>query len=124
MRREFSKVVKVDIIKRSIGISGFATCEKCGLSTHGRFEIHHVDQDAMQIDKGAHLTAKDGILLCIPCHKEITVQQAPVLAKVKRVEARHLGATTIKVKIPSRPKQPRVEKAPVVGMSEIARRMK
>jgi hypothetical protein len=55
------------------------------------FEIHHKYMDAMQVDKSRKLTADDGLLLCIPCHLAETAKQAPILAKAKRIEAKHLG---------------------------------
>ena len=106
-RREFSKRVKLEIIIRAWpqphSEEGFRRicCEKCGAECK-RFEIHHLSQDAMQIDKSAKLTAKEGILLCIPCHKEITAEQAPVLAKALRREAAYLGVTKPKGQIKSR----------------------
>jgi hypothetical protein len=71
---------------------------RCG-ATKG-LEVHHKNMDAMEIDKSRELTADDGLLLCIPCHKEVTKAQAPVLAKAKRREAKHLGAHRAKQPIP------------------------
>ena len=121
-RREFMKAVKVQIIKRAIGSSGFAHCEACGQSTHGRFAIDHINPDGMQIDKSKPLTAADGQLLCLPCHDEKTKSDVSDIAKAKRVEAAHLGA---------KPPAPRgfakvsKENPPMrvaAGASEIARR--
>jgi hypothetical protein len=109
-RREFTKAIKVAIIKRcswGFGNIDKPHCEKCGAMTL-RFEIDHRDPDAMQIDKSKQLTAAEGWLLCIPCHSEKTKKDVADIAKVKRIEARHLGATTNKAKIPSPPKAPRL----------------
>jgi len=99
-RREFTKAVKLEIIKRAMALGhGTIACEGCGAPTLGKFEIHHRDMDAMQVDKSRRLTARDGVLLCLPCHDGETAKQAPVLAEAKRREASHLGARR-------RPKQP------------------
>ena len=61
--------------------------------------------------KARKLTEADGIFLCEPCHDIESKGQAPVLAKVYRQEAKHLGVVTRqKVKIPSRPKPPKPER--------------
>ena len=94
-RREFSKAIRVEIVRRArLASGGWQTrCERCeGSATV--FEIHHKDQDAMQVDKSRKLTADEGELLCIPCHAATTASQAHVLAKVKRIEAKHLAAQT------------------------------
>jgi hypothetical protein len=105
MRREFSRSVKVAIVKRATR-NGTAFCELCHGSA-AAFEIHHIDQDAMQVEKAGVLTEADGVLLCKPCHKLASAAQAPVLAKVKRIEERHLGLKKPKARIPRRPKGPR-----------------
>lgn len=126
-RREFSRAVKVEIMRRAGNGSLFGfVCEKChAVVAYG--EIHHLDQDAMQTEKSAKLTAKDGQFLCKGCHKEITVAQAPVLAKVKRIEAKHLGARNAPT-IPGRGFQKKArthaDRPPAAGMSELSRRMK
>lgn len=119
-RREFSKAVQVEIIKRASADGGRSVpyCEECVLPVRGRFEIHHLDQDALQIDKKRKLTAADGQLLCRPCHSEITKAQAPVLAKAKRREAKHLGVRSNKPKIPARPKPVKERKPAFVPRTE------
>jgi hypothetical protein len=118
-RREFSKSDKVAIIKRAT-INGQVLCEH-GLcrAVCRKWEIHHLEMDALQVDKSKKLTPKDGLLLCIPCHKEITKAQAPILAKAIRREAKHLGAKASKQKIPSRPKADREPKATFVSTSSM-----
>ena len=56
----------------------------------------------MQIDKTKKLTAKDGKFLCLPCHSVKTKTDVRNIAKAKRVEAKHLGATKPKSEIKSR----------------------
>lgn len=109
-RREFTKPVRVEIIRRAEVPTGFR-CEECGCIVASG-EVDHKDADGLQIDKTRKLTAEDGQFLCIPCHREKTRNDVKVIAKAKRIEARHLGATTPKQKIASRgfPRKPRPEK--------------
>ena len=88
-RREFTKSTKVAIIKRAT-VGGVTRCEECRCAVV-RFEIHHRKEDALEIDKSAKLTADDGLLLCYPCHDELTRPFQTVIAKVRRIEAKHLG---------------------------------
>ena len=100
-RREFTKAVKVEIIKRaSDTILGLA-CEKCGTAVK-KFEIDHWIPDGLSVDKSAPLTAKDGMLLCLPCHATKTAGDVPSIAKAKRIEAKHIGATRPEGKLQSR----------------------
>ncbi len=92
-RREFKKAIRREIIARASDMILGLACEKCSAKIkETAFEVHHIDQDAMLIDKSAALTAKDGLLLCLPCHDEITRQQAPVLARAVRLEDKRTGA--------------------------------
>ena len=124
-RREFTKAVKVEIIKRATPAGTLTPpwCEQCGAMAH-KWAIDHIDPDAMQTDKSKPLTAAEGQLLCLPCHDEKTKADVADIAKAKRVEAAHLGA---------KPATPRgftkvsKEKPPLrvsAGVSEIARRFK
>lgn len=92
-RRNFTKATRVEIVKRAktdLAI-GTKVCEKCGLPCK-RWEIHHLVMDAMETNKSRKLTAADGALWCIPCHKEETKAQAAILAKARDREASHLRA--------------------------------
>jgi hypothetical protein len=124
-RREFTKAVKVEILKRSI-VDGTRLfwCEQCHAMVASG-EIHHIRQDAMEIDKSVRLTAADGQFLCKDCHAEITKQQAPVMAKVKRIEAKHLGLKKPStLKSAGFPKKVRAHsgRSPPDGLSQLARR--
>jgi hypothetical protein len=125
-RRNFTRAVRVEIVKRSTkphngGLAVF--CENCRLPVLGRFEIDHRDPDAMQIDKSKPLTAADGWLLCLPCHKEKTKKDRRDIGKAKRREAEHLGVKRDKPPIPQRPKGEKPPaKASARGRSGIARR--
>lgn len=98
-RREFTRAVKVEIVKRATREYPPGTkqqwCEKCGQLCTGFFDIDHRDPDAMQIDKGRKLTADDGWLLCSrrpdSCHAEKTAKDVADIARAKRLEASHLG---------------------------------
>lgn len=116
-RQEFTRDVRAQIKTRCLRPTGYA-CEKCGLILKSGGEIHHVKQDAMKRDedKKRKLTAADGLFLCEPCHDAESGAQAPVMAKVKRQEAKHLGVATPPAKplqskgFIKRDKQPRIEK--------------
>ena len=106
-RREFTKPVAVAITKRATDPRGRLRCELC----HGAIvkgEVHHVKQDAMETEKARKLTAADGLYLCKPCHLVETKKQAPVMAKVKRQEAKNLGVRAE----PTMQSRPAKEKAP------------
>jgi hypothetical protein len=91
-RREFTKPVAVEIVKRAIMPgSAWPNCEECHASCK-RFEIHHIRADGLEVDKSAKLAAAEGQLLCIPCHAEKTKADVAAIAKAKRREALHVGA--------------------------------
>jgi hypothetical protein len=96
-RREFSRAVKIEIVRRATWSDGNSAlrdqyCEKCRTSTKGRFEIHHQREDALEVDKSKPLTAADGVLWCKPCHDEHTRKfSTPAVALAKRQEAAALG---------------------------------
>lgn len=108
-RREFGREARKQIIRRATR-EGNQYCESCGVLTKpGEWEIHHKDQDAMQIDKSEKLTADDGLLLCKSvCHPRETAKQRPVLNEAKRREASHLEGRR-------RPKQPMKSGAKLLG---------
>lgn len=103
-RREFTTGVDAEIRKRAKDAKGQLRCELCGCAvSHG--EVHHVKEDALEIDKSRKLTAADGVFACVPCHKELTRVFIPIIAKVRRVEAKALGASRPKQSIKQRPSQ-------------------
>lgn len=112
-RREFTKAIRVQIIKRATGANGQQYCEECGCLAK-RFQIDHTDADALQTDKGRKLTADEGRLLCEPCHLEKTKVDVKVIAQAVRREARHIGAHRPKAKIksagfPKKERQPKID---------------
>ena len=111
-RQEFSKAVKVEIIKRAT-VNGVVYCEQCGIAAK-RFDIDHSKPDGMRIDKTASLTAEDGKLLCAgkknTCHGIKTAADVEAIARAKRVEAKHIRAVMPAAPIRSAP-MPTTERA-------------
>ena len=65
-RREFTKSIYAQIVKRAMLPSGEVACEGCGLVLGKRkFHVDHTKPDALEIDKSRKLTADDGKLLGI-----------------------------------------------------------
>ena len=91
-RKEFSRSVKVAVVKRCIR-DGEVYCEKCGQMTKGRFEIDHVIPDALL----GQPTAENAMLLCRPCHVEKTKTDVTKIAKARRNEASSLGVRKARV---------------------------
>lgn len=109
-RKEFSKSVKVAAIKRATK-DNEVYCEKCGVLTKGRFEIDHIKEDFY----GGEPILDNAMVLCIECHKEKTSGGAKTMAKVRSLEAKHVGAVRPKGKIQSRgfPKKEKREQIPL-----------
>ena len=100
-RREFSTSARLGMIRRATrGLAVY--CELCDCPCT-RWEYHHIIEEELVVDKSAALTCDDGLLICkTPCHDDITATQSiPRVAKAKRREARHLGATRPKGTIKS-----------------------
>ena len=97
MRREFTRSIKVSIIKRATK-NGVVYCEGCG-SLAKRFDIDHTIPDGMMIDKSRKLTADDGQLLCSggkdTCHGKKTPDDVAAIAKSKRIEAKSIGIKNV-----------------------------
>ncbi|MBV8664647.1 MAG: hypothetical protein JO107_16280 [Hyphomicrobiales bacterium] len=128
-RREFCRQTKVDMAKRAMRPDGQMACELCG-AIGVRLEAHHKEMDAMVLaeDKRKRkLTADDGLMICVPCHDEITGDQRKVLAKAQAVEAAHLGVKReptrkIASRVSAKVERTHASRAPAAGMTEIARR--
>ncbi|HEV7319441.1 MAG TPA: hypothetical protein VGO04_12635 [Ensifer sp.] len=92
-RREFTKAVYVQIVKRAMLPNGEIACEGCGLILgKKKYHVDHTIADALQIDKTRKLTADDGKLLGVECcHKPKTAEGVSVIAEAKRREENHLG---------------------------------
>lgn len=85
-RREFPQKVKSAVIKRA-GSTGMLLCERCGGFAR-RFQIDHVIADA----HGGEPTIENAMLICEDCYREKNAADTTIAAKLKRVEAKHLGA--------------------------------
>ncbi len=94
-RREFPKRIKAEIVHRAMNADGKVACEGCGqILGMKRYEIDHVIAEALVTDKSVPLTAKDGQLLGLCCHRGEdgkTAQDVTRIAKAKRQSAKHLG---------------------------------
>ena len=95
-RRNFTKAIIVERIKASTK-DGVVYCDLCGLPCR-KWEIDHIRADGLLGEP----TFDNSRLLCVPCHKEKTASDVKAISKAKRVEAKHLGVVTSKVKIQSR----------------------
>ena len=86
-RRNFSKQVKIACVKRAMK-GAVIYCEECGLPCK-RYEIDHVIADGI----GGEPILENAKLLCEPCHDAKTKNDVAIIAKAKRVEAKHIGVT-------------------------------
>lgn len=111
-RREFSKMVYAEIVRRAMDAKGQLWCEGCGgFIKAKRYHVDHTIADGLILDKKRKLTAKDGKLLGIECcHAPKTAEDVKVIAKAKRVEAKHIGIKADKQPITS-PGFPKTAKA-------------
>lgn len=98
-RRNFSKAIKGSVIKRAT-VNGVVYCEGCHLPTK-RFEIHHILSDR----EGGEPVIENAKLLCEgtpqSCHDIESARQAPIHAKLRDIEAKHIGAVKPKGQIKS-----------------------
>jgi hypothetical protein len=92
-RREFSRAVKFEILRRAT-VDGRIQCEGCGLVLKARgFEFDHTIPEALVVDKTKPLTADDGKLLGPCCHRGAdgkTKADIGQIAKAKRQERGHV----------------------------------
>ena len=84
-RREFSKAIKVAVVKRATR-DGVTYCEKCGAIAK-RWQIDHVIADA----HGGKPVIENAELICEACYSVKNPKDTTIAAKLKRVEAAHLG---------------------------------
>jgi hypothetical protein len=85
-RKEFSRSVKVAVVKRAMR-NGEIYCEECHSLAKGRFEIDHVRADGLLGEP----TLENAKLLCRACHVEKTASDVAAISKAKRREAKALG---------------------------------
>lgn len=116
-RREFTKSVYRQIVKRAFDPARGFVCEGCGLVLGKKpYHIDHTIPDALVLDKSRPLTADDGKLLGVECcHGPKTRQiDVPAIAKAKRREDRKLGIVDA----------PKLKGAPFAKTRKSARREK
>lgn len=108
-RRNFTRNQREQIVERAKDADGTIRCEKCGLAVKpGQFEIDHILAEALrpEADKQKPITIAEGQLLGIDCchrgERGKTNDDVKKIAKAKRQNAKHLGITTPKQKIPGR----------------------
>ena len=111
-RTEFTKAIKVFVVKRATKNS-VVYCEKCGLPAK-KFQIDHVIADA----HGGKAVVENAELICEACYSVKNSIDTAIAAKIKRQEAKHIGATAPKAEIksagfPKHEKPSRIAKQPL-----------
>lgn len=104
-RREFPRSVRVEVIKRSTR-DNVTYCEKCkGIAK--RWQIDHIIADA----HGGKPVIENAMLICEACYSVKNPKDTTIAAKLKRVEAKHIGAVKPKgeIKSPGFAKKPKPE---------------
>jgi hypothetical protein len=94
-RREFPTKVRIAVIKRATR-DNVVYCEKCG-GIAKKFQIDHVIADS----HGGEPVIENAQLLGECCYSEKNPKDTTIAAKLKRIEARHIGATRPKQTIKS-----------------------
>jgi len=93
-RREFSNRTRLQAWERAGG-----RCEECGVKLHvgDRREYDH----RIPCELGGDNSLGNCVLLCGPCHRAKTsTQDAPTIAKAKRVAGKHSGAHRPRSRLP------------------------
>ena len=114
-RSEFPRSVKVAVVKRCQR-ANVVYCEACGLPAR-KWQIDHVIADA----HGGKPVIENAMLICEPCFSVKNPKDTTIAAKLKRQEAKHLGAIRPKAKIAAPPKRERQSKPSVVKQWAIYR---
>jgi 5-methylcytosine-specific restriction endonuclease McrA len=94
-RREFSKQVRQDALKRSGmfceaagSFYGLPEGQRCNVPLGYGVEFDHIIADGL----GGEPTLENCAAVCIKCHRwKSSKRDTPLVAKVKRVRDRHLG---------------------------------
>lgn len=79
--RPFSRPARLEIIARDKSPEGLPWCAKCH-ATGVKLELHHKIMMAYDT-RERRLTADDGEMLCVPCHRRETKMQAAELARIR-----------------------------------------
>ena len=96
-RKEFPRAVKVAVILRATR-DHVVYCEKCGVSTR-KWQIDHVIADA----HGGKPVIENAELICEACWSVKNPQDTKIAAKLKRQQAKAIGAGKPAGKIQSAP---------------------
>lgn len=116
-RAEFSNTTRRKAFDRAKGL-----CEQCGLDfakTGKKPEYDHRLPCAL----GGRNDLPNCVVLCAHCHGvKTTKEDVPRIRKADRQRTRAIGAHRADTPMQSAPKPERDERAPAVGLSEIARR--
>ena len=96
MRHEFPRSVKVAVLKRATR-GGIVYCEQCGAPAT-KCRIDHIIADS----HGGGNTIDNAQLLGKCCYEAKDANDISVAAKIKRIEAKHLGANTPRRPLKSR----------------------
>jgi hypothetical protein len=119
-RREFSKTVYAQIVKRAMHPVHGIFCEGCGqMLGLKKWHIDHIKPDGLEVDKSGKLTAAHGQLLGYDCcHKPKTAEDVKVISQAKRREAKHLGMKRSKgiIKSPGFPKVAKTKPLPTKSL--------
>ena len=91
MRREFPTKIKVAAFEKCNG-----KCQKCGVKILSGAQYDHVLPDWL----GGEPTIENCEVLCSPCHRIKTKKDVAMIAKAKRVRAKHIGADRPKSVMP------------------------
>ena len=97
-RREFPRSVKVAAVKRARNEHGELICEGCGCLIKGGIQIDHRIADA----HGGEPVLENAQVLGACCYMPKNTKDTIIAAKLKRIEAVHLGAVKPEGKIQSR----------------------
>lgn len=112
-RREFSRDVRAEIIRRATNAAGQVCCEGCGyvgLKKH-KYQVDHTTPTQILLEK-RKLTAADGKVLCLLCHKEKTGEDVARITKAKAQEASRMGLKAPSKTIQGRGFAPKPETKP------------
>ncbi len=101
-RREFSRSVKFEIIRRATR-DGRIYCEGCHCDVTGKkIEIDHVLAEALVMDKSTPLTAKDGQLLGVKCcHRGGENKTKADVQRIRKADRQTFGRLGIKKRVRS-----------------------
>jgi len=86
-RQEFPRAVKVECIKDATR-GGVIYCDVCSLPAK-KFQVDHIIADA----HGGKPVRENAQIICEPCYLVKNAKDTTIAAKLKRVQAKHIGAT-------------------------------